>query len=290
MIEISLYNHMKSSHLLTDNLTTYDNQPAIFNQEAPPDIHSLWASGAQYPRVVFSEDMQGDPERAMGGTLAVDVMCKDGQMTPEEFEPILRAVIDGYFFSNGTFTVAAQWQNSSYFTEPTDEVMGCTLTFQLLGFPVLTTDNPDVVARLNAWSAERDNIHVINHDVLPSEAWKPTTDSAIYWRVYQDKSCSFIPDTFQTIWRTAMVKCHVFAQDIQTASNIARNLAFSLYRDRRLIKQGETPIMVNTSNTIESGADPLKTGQLSIEATYGVIIYRENETTFENISYKNKEG
>ena len=48
--------------------------------------------------------------------------------------------------------------------------------------------------------------------------------------------------------------------------------------------------MVNTSNTIESGADPLKTGQLSIEATYGVIIYRENETTFENISYKNKEG
>lgn len=290
MIEESLYYHLISCDLLTENLTTYNNQPAIFNQEAPPDSNSLWATGAQYPRIVFSEDMQGDPERSMGGILSVDISCKDGQMPPEELEPLLRTAIDGYFLSNGTFTMAAQWQNTSYFTEPTNEVIGCTVTFQLLGFPVLTTDNPDVVARLNEWSADNPNIHVINHDALPATAWKPDTDSAIYWRVYQDKSCSFIPDTFQTVWRTAMVKCHVFAKDMQTASNIARNISFALLRDKRLIKPGESQIMVNTNNVVESGADPLRTGQLSIEATYGVIVFKENAETFENISYKNKEG
>lgn len=285
MIEQALRAHLQEQETLTAHLATYANKPAVFNQEAPSDKDSLWATGPQYGRIVFSEDIQGDPERTMGGMLAVDIQCKDGEQFPEEIEPIIRQLIHGYFFSSGTFVVAAQWKNSAYFTEPTDHVVGCTVTFDLLGFPIMTTSNPDVIARINEWTSRMSGIHVINYDKLPSSAWKPDGDeTAVYWRVLRDAPANWIPDTFQTIWRTATIKGHIFSADIATASAAARRIRTQLYASRRLIKAGESPIMVNRNNTVDDGADPLRTGQMTVEATYGEIIFRETGTTINHIN------
>ena len=286
MIEQALYEHLKTQETLLPFLATYNGEPAVFNQEAPADKDSLWGDGPQYGRIVFSVDIQGDPERTMGGTLSVDIMCKDGEQFPEEIEPVIRAIIHGYFFSSGTFTVAAQWKNSSYFTEPTDYVVGCTVSFDLLGFPVMTTGTPDVIRRINEWCSDIAGLHVINHDALPATAWKPTgNDSAIYWRLLNDNPAGWIPDTFQTIWRTATIKCHVFSRDYSTAADVARSLIVRLYQSKRLLKPGESQIMVNRRNTADYGADPLRTGQITVEATYGVIIHFEPDQTLENINY-----
>ena len=43
--------------------------------------------------------------------------------------------------------------------------------------------------------------------------------------------------------------------------------------------------MVNQSNTTDDGADALRTGQLTVEATYGVIVHTENGETIQNIKY-----
>lgn len=284
MIEEALYNHLKSQSALFPLLATYNGEPAVFNQEAPADTDPLWGDGAQYSRIVFAVDIQGDPERAMGGTLTVDVMCKDGKALPEDLEPLVRGFIDGYFFSSGTFTVAAQWKSTSYFTEPTEQVSGCTIGFVLLGFPVITTDAPDIVDRFNEWSAALDGLHVINHDPLPQTAWKPDETSALYWRVVQDKECTWIPSTFQTLWRTAHVRCHIFSKDNATAAKVARDLIVRLHSCKRLFKEGESPIVVNRDNTVENGADPLKTGQVTIEATYGIIIHIDEGDPIININ------
>lgn len=284
MIEQALYEHLKSSPELAAVLATYNGEPAIFNQEAPSDTDELWGVGPQYSRVVFAVDIQGDPERTMGGTLSVDIMCKEGEAFPEELEPLVRGFIDGYFFSNGTFTVAAQWKNSSYFTEPTDHVIGCTIGFALLGFPIISTDTPDIVGRFNAWSAEIEGLHVINHDPLPSAAWLPDESSAIYWRVVQDKESTWIPSTYQTLWREALVRCHIFSKDYATAAKVARDLIVRLHSQKRLMKDGETPIMVNRDNAIENGADPLRTGQLTVNATYAIIVHFESTETLNNIN------
>lgn len=284
MIEEALYNHLTSSPELSPQLATYNGKPAVFNQEAPSDKDERWGDGPQYSRVVFAVDLTDDPERAMGGTLAVDVMCKDDQAFPEDLEPLVRELIDGYFFSNGTFTVAAAWKSSNYFTEPTEHVVGCTIGFALLGFPVITTDNPDLISRFNAWSAGIDGLHVINHDPLPSTAWKPDDSSAIYWRVVQDKDSTWIPSTFQTYWREAIVRCHIFSKDMATAARVARDLTVRLHSQKRLMKENESPIMVNRDNTIENGADPLKTGQLTVNATYAIIVHWANEETIDHIN------
>lgn len=284
MIETALYNHLIGQEDLAAFLTKYNGFPAVFNQEAPADTDPGWGDGPQYGRIVFAVDIQGDPERTMGGTLAVDIQCKENLQFPEVIEPIIRALIHGWFFSNGTFTVEAQWKNSSYFTEPTDKVTGCTVTFDLLAFPIMSTGDPDVIARINAWSSAFEGISVINHDVLPADAWRPDAgNSAIYWRLVNDAPAGWIPDTFQTIWRTATIKCHIFAQDHATADTVARDLITALYTVKRLMKVGETPIMVNRRNSADYGADPLRTGQLTVEATYALIVHYEPDNMIQKI-------
>ena len=286
MIEQALQEHLTAQADLSQYLATYADTPAIFNQEAPADTDALWGDGPQYGRVVYAVDLQGDPERTMGGVLSVDIMLAEDQIPPEEVEPIIRSAIHGYFFSNGTFTVAAQWKNSSYFTEPTNHVIGCTVAFELLGFPVMSTIDPDVIARINEWCSRFEGLHVINYDALPAAAWRPTADeSAIYWRLVSEAPAGWIPDTFQTVWRTATIRGHIFSRDNATAGIVARNIIGRLYAAKRLKKDGEAPIMVNSRNQYDHGANALRTGQVSVEATYGIIVHYEPGDTLQNINY-----
>lgn len=293
MIEQALLTHLCAQSELTSLITTHAQEPAIFSQEAPADTDPGWAPGPQYGRIVFAVDIQGDPERTIGGVLAVDILCKEGdggegeeQTFPEDIEPIIRKLIHGYFFSNGIFTVAAQFKNSNYFTQPKDRVAGCTVAFDLLAFPVLTTDRLNAIARLNEWTSQIDGIYVINHDALPDPAWKPGPgESAVYWRCLHVGPSSMIRDRYATIWRTATIKGHIFSEDPATASAVAEDIIFRLYAARRLMKPGEAPIMVDDNNTLDNGADPLRTGQVTVEATYGINRYTSTDKTIQHINF-----
>ena len=285
MVEQAIYEHLTAQTGLTQFLTTYNSLPAVFNQKAPADPDELWAKGPQYPRLVFFVDLQGDPARIMGGSLSVDIQCPDDGKPPEELEPLVRELIHGWFFSNGTFTTAAQWKATNYFTEPTEQVVGCTVSFDLLAFPVLTTVEPDVIDRLNSWTALKTGLYAINHAALPASAWKPAAEeSAIYWRLAREEPVGWIPDTFQTVWRTAVVRGHIFSLDNKTAATAARQIITGLYADKRLMVQGEAPVMVNRNNTADMTADPLRTGQLTVEATFGVIVRAANPNVFNHIT------
>ena len=275
MIEEALLKHLVAQKELTDLLSTHDGEPSIFNQEAPADTDPKWGRGSQYGRIVFEEDIQGDPERTMGGMLSVDIMCRKGKQAPEDIEPIIRKLIHGYFFSNGTFTVAAQFKNSSNFTQPTDKVIGCTVTFDLLAFPILTTSGLDVISRLNEWTSQIEGLYVINLHQLPATAWKPDNgETAVYWRRSSVRPALKIRDTYATVWRTATIKGHIFSENIALSSSVADDIISRLYAAKRLLKPGESPIMVDDQNTQDDGADPLRTGQVTVEATYGIMRYR----------------
>jgi len=287
MIEQSLYEHLIAQESLEPYLTRYNDVPAVFNQEAPPDSDRGWDEGSQYGRIVFAVDLQGDPERIMSGTLSVDIMCHEEEQAPEEIEPVVRSLIHGWFFSRDTFTVAAQWKNSAYFTQVKDHVVGCTITFELLGFPVLGSGRPDLIRHANHWTREAfKGVHVINHDPLPYPAWKPSGhDSAVYWRLMGDKPAGWIRDTYATVWRTGSLKCHVFSEDLATAAELSRAIAIRLHAAKRWKTEEDGPIIVNRGNRVDDSADPLRTGQVTVEATYGVIVHFVPDDCFNNINY-----
>lgn len=284
MIEQALYEHLKAQDELLPFLATYAEAPAVFFQEAPADTDEKWAPGPQYGRIVFSVDLQGDPARTAGGTLMVDILCKKDEQFPEDIEPVIRKLIHGYFFSSGTFAVAAQWKSSDPFTEPPNQVIGCTVSFDLLAFPVLTTTGLDVVSRLNEWTSQIDGLYVINHDELPAAAWKPGKgESAVYWRRLRDGPSPKIRDRYAMIGRMATIKGHIFAEDIATASSVANDLTIRLYTAKRLLKPPESPIMVDDRITQDDGADPLRTGQMTVEATYCIMRYAKTDQTIQDI-------
>lgn len=270
MIEQAVYQHLLKHTELTSRLTVYAGKAAIFYQKAPPDTDSLWNPGEQYGRVVFAIDEEGDPARSVGGRLFADVFCE----TPETIERLVRASLHGYFFTENNCTMAAQWEDSRYFTPVDDpKISGVTLTFSLLAFPLLTTQNPDVTTRLNDWTARTfPRIAVIGRSDLP-EAWKPDAEkAAVYWRVKSVAPASWITDMYQTIWRSATVKGHIFAENSNAAGILAQEIVQELYRARRLVKSRESQIMVDRNNTVDIGADALREGQITIEATYGQIV------------------
>ena len=292
MIEQNLIEHLASQAGIAQLLASYAGKPAIFNQAAPADNDPLWAAGHQYSRIIISVDMQGDPERTMGGVLAVDILCDGGEVTPELLEPELREAVHGHFFSTDDCTVAAQWKDSSYFSQPPEPVTGCTLTFDLLAFPIITTATPpDVVSRFNSWSAQMEGVHTINHDPLPAPAWKPEgTDTAVYWRLLSDAPAGWVRDTLQAVFRTATVKGHVFAGSPAVAADTVQRLLLQLCADKRLMKEGESSLIVSEQNTADLGADPLRTGQLTVEATYGVVLADGEKGTINNLFFSGKEG
>lgn len=278
MIEQALYQHLQEQDSLRPYLAEYAGSMAIFNQSAPHDQDPDWGEGPQYGRIEFSVDLQGDPERTMGGKLTLDILCKEGEQFPEEIEPILRPMIHGYFFCREKFVVSAQWLDTKPFNEPTNKITGCTLFFDLLAFPI-STYAPHVITQFNEWSSTFEDLLTINRDPLPTVAWKPGKgQSAVYWRVAKEEQCRWIPTTYSTVWMSATVKGYIFSETPAAAAEVANNLKIRLYADKRLrkgrelLRAGESPIMVNSMISVDNGADPLRTGQLTVEATYGVVV------------------
>lgn len=291
MIEQALYQHLQEQESLRPFLAEYASQMAIFNHCAPSDKDEAWGDGQQYGRIVFTVDLSGDPERTMGGRLTLDILCQDGEQFPEEIEPILRPLIHGYFFCKEKFVVSAQWKDTKPFTEPANKISGCTVIFDLLAFPI-SSYAPDVVNQFNEWSSSFENLHVINRDPLPKAAWKPKDgQSAVYWRIAREEQCRWIPTTFSTVWMTAIVKGYIFSGTPAEAAEVAKRLTIQLYADKRLkkdgaiLRAGESPVMVNRNVSVDNGADPLRVGQMTVEATYGTVVHYATDKTINHINY-----
>lgn len=296
MIEAQVRQHLVQQADLEPFMATYAGSIAVFNQEAPPDTDPEWSRGSQYGRIVFYIDMQDDPQRNISGTMGVDIYCENGKQVPEEIEPILRPLIDGYFFSTEAVTIAAQWRSTQYFTDPTQKVVGATLLFDLLDFPMQETTDPDPIALFNDWT-KKDlpeiirvrEIRVIGRDKLP-DAWKPTNElPAVYWRNGETRNCVWIPETYTCTWETAVVWGHIMASDNATATKIARLIQNTLITKRRLIFDDMAPLMIDRNINVTPANDPLRVGIINLEATYGILNVKPPSPPFHNIIIERKE-
>lgn len=290
MIEASLYQHLVTSESLSPYLATYAGRAAIFNQESPSDTDKEWGKGSQYGRIVYNVDLTGDAERKISGVLLVDVMCEKGKQIPEVIEAVVRPLIDGYFFSTDSITMSAQWRSSDYFATSTEKVIGVTLTFDLLAFPKQTTIDPDPIALINKWTSENINgAKIIGYSLLPA-AWKPTDENiAVFWRLNQIQKCSWIPDTYNCSWQTAVIDGYIMTGSEDLAVSIARWIANSLTIKKRLIFDDVSPLMIDRNISITSTHDRLRVRVISLEATYGILTPLPPKNPLNHISTNGRE-
>ena len=66
-LEELIYQRFSTYEAFSEKLATFAGRPAAFYQKAPNDKQEGWGE-EQYPRVVYTIDMQADQERKAGGT------------------------------------------------------------------------------------------------------------------------------------------------------------------------------------------------------------------------------
>lgn len=267
-----IYEHLKEQHGLINILTSYADEPAIFNREAPAAEDEEWADGAQYPRIIFGLDMQEDPERKISGTLTLDVYISTDVFI-EDIEPKVRSALDQKFFSDTENTIAVNWRSNNPFTTPEagDQIAGVTMVFDVVALPDQHLTFPCPVTALDMFVKEVfPDFIVIGMDDLPSVFEATDSIPVLYVRLRELKS-STRPNTYFTQWYDATMMVHVIAPDITVREKLAKILIETLGRRRERITMPDgAPMMI--SQVIEQmGADQLKTGQITMTGTYGLL-------------------
>ena len=266
-------------------LGTYNDFPAFFFQKAPNDRDRDWKE-PKYPRADYNIDMRYDPERKAAGTMAINVWCTtESAAMPEDIEKRLVELINGTFYTNRRqATVCAVWNRSDAFAfempinvggNTAPEVIGITLTFDLLQFPEQLTTDPDPIQGLNHWTrANFPNMAVIAHDEIPP-VWKPTDEHpAIYWRF--EGTATTDKQTYAVNWYTGQFAAHVIADGIKERNGWTKAIAEQIQIDGEVLLADGSPMFAKQI-AIRHSADPLREGQLILTGKYGVLAQRRKE-------------
>lgn len=269
-MEEIIYNYLCDN---IDGLTTYADVPAVFNTKAPDDKDENWNEETQFPRIIFDLNMQADPERKISGQLMVDVMCEDtaDSISVEEIEKSVKDYVDGCFFSAPDLTISAQWNSSNPFEQKDNDVIGTTVVFDILAYPSQVTESPDPVASTNLWlKTIFQDAYVIGRDTLP-QTWKPTDETpAIYCSLFHLGESTRLKSTSGVDWIGAELHINIMAPSESTRATISKQIIQLLNHATRIILGDGSPMLIDKLNA-NLAADPLRTGQLTVNTTYGVL-------------------
>jgi hypothetical protein len=276
MVEEKIYDYLINNQQIAQFLTSYGGKPAVFLQEAPADTAAGW-DGGQYGRLVFGVDYAGDPERSVSATLWVDVYSHKDGPDPEEIAPVISDEMDNRFFADGNEVIALAWNATSGFQETRNDklVNGVSLTFDVLYFPEQLTTEPDPVKAINWWTKERiPHALIIGVDELP-ESWTPRENPTIYWRLGSIGPSTLYPDTFNCTWHSVDLSGHFMIDDTNTRLTVCKAIIDELAAAEPVIMADKSPMFV-TRIAARTANDAIKTGQITVSASYGVLRkYRE---------------
>lgn len=269
-MESIIYNYLCDN---IEGLTKYADVPAVFNTKAPDDMDENWNEETQFPRIVFDLNMQADPERKISGQLMVDVMCEDksDSISVEKIEKSVRDYVDGCFFSTSDLTISAQWSSSNLFEQNDDDVIGTTIVFDVLAYPSQVTESPDPIAATNLWiKTIYSDAYVIGRDTLP-QTWKPTdTSPAIYCSLFRLGESPRMKSTSGVDWIGAELHINIMAPSESVRATISKQIIQLLSHATRIILGDGSPMLIDKLN-VNLAADPLRTGQVVVNTTYGVL-------------------
>lgn len=261
-LESLLYDVLTQDETLKGLLATYRDRPAVFEGWAPDNTDSGW-SGEQTPRIEFAVVRQEDPERHVAGQVSFSVVDEIGSMDRvAEIELRLRSLLDGATFRPDEGTVSLRWSRADMFDQVSD-FRGLEAVYDLIAWPVGTTYEPDPVTAMREWATKRWSGVQVDPGV-----WTPSdTTPALYWRM--TGVAGYEPRPWGA-WLRVRLQCHVLARSPDVRLSWVRRVVEALAVDGSAdLTDGTRLEFLQLS--ADSQADPLRTGQITLEARMGVL-------------------
>lgn len=263
-----------SDPIIAPMLATWNGEPAVFYQTAPPDKDRGW-SRIQYPRVDYAVDWTYNPERKADGACQINVWCLNNGETafPEDIGDAIRESLRDLFIIGADGELySLEWQRTDGFeaggqNEPL--TIGVTLSFDILAFPNQQTVSPDPVAGLNTYiKAIAPDVLVAGVDVFP-ELFRPLEDRpVVYVRLVGDISA--MRNSYAVAWMDVSLAVHIFAPHPTMQKLAARQITNRIALDGECKLDDGSPMLIQRV-AINTGANPLRQGQITISGRYGVL-------------------
>lgn len=274
-LEELVYQRFSSQEFFLKNLAEYGKKPAVFYQIAPDDRQAGW-TGEQYPRIVYTIDMQADEERKTAGVMQVDLFCDESKSIPEDIEPYIRKCLKNLIVKpDGNSHYAFAWSRTEMFDLEksardrgvSTRISGATIRFDILEYSLQNTSNPDPVQAMQKWLKQLEpNCIVIGEDRIES-FYEPSDECpAFYVRIQSYRTNRM---TYAITWMDCSISVHVIAPDPEMRNSWSRYIADRLQMDGEVTMLDESPMLI-FEVSVENAADYLTRGQISVKAQYSI--------------------
>ena len=295
MLEQVICEHLQSNEALAAKLAIYDGKPAVFDYKEPVADDQKWQGEARYGRIVFSLQIRDDPTRTKCGSLAVDVLSESNTQSYKDMEPIVRDLLDGYFFVSDDKMISLRWSHRSPGGESLAAVCeGLTMHFQVYCYPVKRPSTVNPASLLASWCKSfvegtgQSAYFLAAGENLP-QVFKPTAKKpAIYWRLAKIEPCSWMKDRPGADFRTASLQGHVIVpgQSEEEAELVLR-LDQAIEKAERIICD-DLSMFVSKEDSTDLTADAMRQGQLTVKAAYGIAADEAEYEKLQNVSIEMK--
>lgn len=293
-LEELIYERFANYAFLKDHMAVYAGVPAVFYQIAPDDRQEVW-KGAQYPRIIYTLDMQADQERKSAGVMQVDLFCDETKSIPEDIVPYIRKCLVNLIVKpEGNSHYAFAWARTEMFSLEQSArdrgvntmIVGAFIRFDILEYSQQETANPDPVQALNRWvkNLEKGSL-VIGEDHI-EKFYEPSGEHpAFYVRVQSYKTNRA---TYALTWVDCNLAIHIIVPEPENRSLWARYIADRLNMAGEVIMLDDSPMLI-FEVSVENNADYLTRGQVMVKAQYSIPRIGEVEHPLSKIKVSQKE-
>lgn len=272
-----LYKWFSSYETLCRCLATYDNKPAIFYQIAPNDLQHRWKE-SQYPRIIYTLDLQANQERKSVGILNLDLYCDEVGTLPEQIEPLIKECLrDLIVKPSSSSPYCFAWSRTDGFEISSKRekgadtrIYGMEIQFDILEYPSQETTDPDPIVALNRYIKDRiRESFVLGLDPIADFKVAGSIEPVFYCRL---EGVELDRETNAVVWMNGKLSVHVLCSDQTIRLKYMMALANSLSYDGEVIMLDKSPMTVKRLQ-VNNQADYLKEGQLYITVHYGLLRY-----------------
>lgn len=276
ILEELIYKRFAGSKSLTGKLATFHGMPAVFSPEPPGENQEGWDGAAQYPKVVYSFDLQANAERHSAGTLSVSLLCQNTtNIMPETIEPlVIDCLRDVVLQPEDGMPYCFAWARTDGFTieeRKGNITVGSEIRFDILEYPSQEISDPDPILAVNQYIKKLyPNSLVIGYDRMGEITEASAYTPVIYCRISNIVKSR---ETNTVAWMDGNIAIHILCPDGGIRTKMVADIANQMSLDGEIIMLDHSPMYVKRLRA-DYRSDYLKEGQIFATVQYGLLRYR----------------